>query len=146
MDTGTGTFRRPAKKRKMLSYAFKMVIVNRDSWTCWYCGVNLRGLAAHETFNCTVDHIQPVIRGGNSEPSNLVAACRTCNIEKSARTLEEYREYRRYAVLPEGQAIVTLKKTLALVPPAQQADIQKVIDDLEAHIGEIRFYGEGAKA
>jgi 5-methylcytosine-specific restriction protein A len=32
----------------------------------------------------TTDHVIPKVRGGNDDPSNLVAACRHCNGLKSA--------------------------------------------------------------
>ena len=50
----------------------RLTILNRDGWTCTYCGD-----AANE-----VDHIIPLKRGGSDDPDNLTSACRTCNIRK----------------------------------------------------------------
>jgi 5-methylcytosine-specific restriction endonuclease McrA len=47
---------------------------------CAYCG----GLAD------TVDHKQPLSRGGSNEWWNLTAACRSCNSRKHNKTVEEF--------------------------------------------------------
>lgn len=49
---------------------------------CAYCGT----WAAN-----TVDHVQPVTRGGTDDPSNLVSCCYTCNHDKKDRTPDEWR-------------------------------------------------------
>lgn len=60
----------------------KPKIFERDAYTCGYCGkVGKKGL--------TLDHIIPKSRGGTNHPSNLVAACMSCNNWKSDRTPEE---------------------------------------------------------
>lgn len=33
----------------------------------------------------SVDHVQPLARGGDSSDGNLVAACRACNTRKGSR-------------------------------------------------------------
>lgn len=53
---------------------------------CWYCGLNL-------TRRKTWDHVVPKAKGGYNFPSNLVIACKRCNTDKAALTLEEYRMY-----------------------------------------------------
>ena len=55
----------------------------RDNYTCTYCGE--RG----GRLEC--DHLIPVSRGGNSDPSNLVTACFTCNRGKRNKTVDEWR-------------------------------------------------------
>ncbi len=55
----------------------------RDRHTCQYCGDTSRDL--------TIDHVVPKHRGGRHEWENLVAACRTCNHRKGAKTVIEAR-------------------------------------------------------
>lgn len=50
----------------------RITILNRDGWTCTYCG----------DVATEVDHIIPLKRGGSDDPDNLTSACRTCNIRK----------------------------------------------------------------
>jgi 5-methylcytosine-specific restriction endonuclease McrA len=52
----------------------------RDNYTCQYCG-------AREQL--TLDHVQPVSRGGRSVWENVVTACSPCNARKGNKTPEE---------------------------------------------------------
>jgi 5-methylcytosine-specific restriction endonuclease McrA len=81
---------------------------NRHSH-CWYCGTrifDMRGCGTvpsgdgfydleppvrclrHQT-----DHQTPRSRGGSNSSDNLVDCCKTCNSQKGASTLEEYRTW-----------------------------------------------------
>ena len=53
---------------------------------CAYCG---------SEDNITIDHIEPLSRGGKHEPANLAAACWTCNCSKGAKPLDEWLGTRR---------------------------------------------------
>lgn len=54
---------------------------------CPYCGCVL-GDGAH------LDHKTPLSRGGTNDESNLQWTCAACNLEKRAKTHEEYVAYR----------------------------------------------------
>lgn len=59
---------------------------------CWFCGCVLFGRPQHNPNFRTVEHLQPLSRGGSRlSKENLVWACKKCNNSKSALTLEEYR-------------------------------------------------------
>ena len=57
-------------------------VFERDNYTCQYCGQ--RG----GELEC--DHVHPVSKGGSNHTENLVAACKACNREKRAKTLDEW--------------------------------------------------------
>lgn len=57
-------------------------IIERDGYTCRYCGCDNR---------LTLDHVQPRSRGGSDDQSNLVLACKPCNSSKGAKTIAEWR-------------------------------------------------------
>jgi 5-methylcytosine-specific restriction endonuclease McrA len=51
---------------------------------CYWCGKKCAR-------KFTVDHYEPLARGGKHEASNLVIACPTCNIRKNAKDPEQFR-------------------------------------------------------
>ena len=57
----------------------------RDKFNCAYCSKKIR------KSELTVDHVNPVTKGGKWEWINLVTACRTCNQKKGGQTPEEAR-------------------------------------------------------
>lgn len=56
-------------------------VFKRDNSTCQYCGSN--------TSLMTIDHIIPKDKGGKDSWTNLVAACKKCNIYKGNYLLKE---------------------------------------------------------
>jgi hypothetical protein len=55
----------------------RQIVFERDKFTCQHCGAIDVPLV--------VDHVHPVIAGGSSDLSNLVASCSTCNQTKAAK-------------------------------------------------------------
>ena len=74
--------------RRSVGFSYRAVH-ERDHWTCAYCGRSVSRTPAREALLATVDHIQPVSRGGPSSWTNLVSACKECNNRKADRTPEE---------------------------------------------------------
>jgi hypothetical protein len=72
-------------KREPLSLRLRFEIFKRDGFQCVYCGATPVQSPLH------VDHVIPVAEGGDNKPSNLVTACRDCNLGKSAVPLERKR-------------------------------------------------------
>ena len=69
--------KRPYRERKLT----RIEILNRDHYTCQYCGKQKRQL--------TLDHVIPRYRGGQHTWENVVAACVACNRRKAGRTPKE---------------------------------------------------------
>jgi 5-methylcytosine-specific restriction endonuclease McrA len=59
----------------------------RDEWHCQYCGSKYR------TNDLTFDHVIPKSRGGRTSWTNIVTACRDCNILKGNKMPRECRMY-----------------------------------------------------
>ncbi len=55
----------------------------RDHHTCQYCGQK------PPVSQLTLDHVNPVVKGGAKTWQNIVTACRPCNLKKGGRTPEE---------------------------------------------------------
>ncbi|HIE80229.1 MAG TPA: HNH endonuclease, partial [Nitrospinaceae bacterium] len=64
-------------RKKGLAFS-KKNILRRDNYTCQYCGISTHPL--------TVDHVVPKSRGGKTNWTNIVVACKTCNLKKGDRT------------------------------------------------------------
>ena len=53
----------------------------RDNNRCIYCG---------STEDLTIDHVRPRCRGGETNASNCVTACLSCNQEKGSLHINEF--------------------------------------------------------
>jgi hypothetical protein len=64
---------------------------------CYYCGTKLvkfhscRKTPTNPPNGLTKDHLLPKFRGGEGIANNQVECCCSCNNDKAALTLEEYR-------------------------------------------------------
>ncbi|HTZ17398.1 MAG TPA: HNH endonuclease [Dissulfurispiraceae bacterium] len=54
---------------------------------CYYCNAQVHPK------ELTMDHLVPIIRGGKSVKSNIVAACKECNNKKKYLLPLEWEEY-----------------------------------------------------
>jgi len=61
-------------KREDISDDLRYAIFERDGYQCRYCG--------REEPPFHIDHVYPVIKGGETSYNNLVTACVKCNLEK----------------------------------------------------------------
>jgi hypothetical protein len=65
------------------------MVKGRDCGLCRYCGVAVDWLDRRGPIGGTYDHVVPVSRGGGDEFTNIVTACRGCNLKKGGRLPEE---------------------------------------------------------
>jgi 5-methylcytosine-specific restriction endonuclease McrA len=56
----------------------RILVLDRDNWTCQACGKPLIGTDA------TVDHVIPKSKGGSDDLWNLISLCRKDNSTKGA--------------------------------------------------------------
>lgn len=68
-----------------------LFILKRDGYRCYLCGTktpkSLRGTILPNAPE--IDHVVPIARGGTHTEANLRCVCRSCNIRKSDRLLDE---------------------------------------------------------
>jgi hypothetical protein len=65
--------------------------LGRDQgWSCRYCSGAGDEDSGPDGRAWHVDHLYPVVRGGDSQPDNLVLACATCNLKKRAQLLTDF--------------------------------------------------------
>lgn len=86
-------------QRKANSTTWKRIrqlILNRDNYTCQYCGVQ----------PCSsVDHVIPVARGGTDEWDNLVACCIRCNSQKKDKMPADF--LTRSSTVPLSRGLIS---------------------------------------
>src|ERR1700690_2140545 len=70
----------------------RLAIYIRDSFTCQYCGKDLRNATARQM---GLDHLEDLVVGGghkgaNNKSSNLITACARCNSARGAKVYTDY--------------------------------------------------------
>lgn len=78
------------KKVKERKRERKLLVLERDDWRCYICGVRLGNEAGtdewgREVRKMTLDHVHAKSRGGSNDPRNLRACCEPCNFRKGSR-------------------------------------------------------------
>lgn len=89
--------RRPRKAGVLVTSVDPLVVLNRDGWRCYLCGEEtpeeLRGTWHPRAPE--VDHVVPLIDGGEHSYANTACACRECNHAKSLREGADREWFRR---------------------------------------------------
>lgn len=68
-----------------ISASLRNIVINRAENRCEYCQLSQKGQEA--TFH--IDHIVPVISGGETVEENLALACVSCSLRKGAKEFAE---------------------------------------------------------
>lgn len=68
----------------MPSKRMRFNVLNRDNFTCQYCGRQVPNVKLH------VDHITPRARGGRDSIDNYITACSDCNQGKHITKLLQF--------------------------------------------------------
>ena len=70
----------PLTKKKQIVRFSRINVFLRDHHRCQYCG---KHFAKHQL---TLDHVTPIVQGGQKSWENIVTACKPCNQRKGGRT------------------------------------------------------------
>lgn len=71
-----------AKRTPAGYYKLRFKVLQRDNFTCQYCGRAAPDVVLH------VDHRTPFAEGGPTDEDNLVTCCSACNLGKAGLMLE----------------------------------------------------------
>ena len=74
-------FNEYGKPTRKASARLRFLILERDAFTCRYCGRKAPDVELH------VDHAIALADGGTDTADNLVTACRDCNLGKSGHSV-----------------------------------------------------------
>lgn len=72
--------------RTPISKKLRARIFKTHGRRCFYCGGD------GGKYPLELDHMVPVAQGGQNDETNLVPACKHCNLQKHARTYEQWQE------------------------------------------------------
>ena len=64
------------QRRRRMPRLSKTNLYIRDLYTCQYCNT------PYSKQNLTIDHVQPISKGGRTSWDNIVSACNPCNSRK----------------------------------------------------------------
>lgn len=67
---------------KLFGFELKEYLLLKHKHKCAYCSA--------ENTPLEIEHVVPKSKGGSNSATNLVIACRTCNIKKSNKSVEEF--------------------------------------------------------
>ena len=70
-------------EREPISKKLRFEVFKRDGFTCQYCGGKAPDVLLH------VDHVKPVVNGGQSDILNLITSCAACNLGKGPREISD---------------------------------------------------------
>jgi hypothetical protein len=77
-------------------------IQRRDDYICQYCGKD--GLASLDDWHDSqVDHLVPIIHGGQDTPENKVTSCGYCNAIKGGQPFASLADARCYVLKRRGE-------------------------------------------
>lgn len=82
----------------------KNEVLERDNWTCRYCGRNLKEPAFYSTKRSsklikiipTIDHFTPHSFEGTHQIDNLLSSCNLCNYVKNSKFFDNIEHAKRY--------------------------------------------------
>ena len=71
------------RKRKAPGKKLRFEVFKRDAFTCQYCGRKSPDVILE------LDHVVPVVKGGQTTALNLLTSCKDCNSGKGPRSLSD---------------------------------------------------------
>ncbi len=100
----------PLTRKKEIVRFSRLNIFLRDQCTCQYCG------RAFTKNQLTLDHVIPIVQGGQKSWENIVTACKPCNQKKGGHTpaqagLQLIRKPKQPAWLPTASLQLGIIKT-----------------------------------
>lgn len=128
--------------RKQVGKKARFDIFKRDGFRCAYCGQTPPAVTLE------VDHIVPVVSGGDNDETNLITACFDCNRGKGKEGLDQY-PTRLIETMKEQQEkelqIAEYRKFIKSVHRRERRDIQQVVTIIENSLDDGRVVSEKFK-
>lgn len=113
-------------KRKSLSKKLRFEIFKRDKFKCQYCGKSSPDVLLE------VDHIKPVVEGGDNSDINLITACFDCNRGKGKHPLSEVPQALNEKLKFEKEKVEQIKKFNDFLMESRK--------EIDEHVEELGLY------
>ena len=133
--------RRSNGETHQLPLHLSLAVLNRDEWTCYYCGKNVKEVAQGERH---IDHFIPKSKGGEDLGDNLVTSCQSCNLSKHDRLpsqveVWEFKQYLRAktAGSDKKSQILALASSENGDIPVKQKDIARILKTSQGYVSTV---------
>lgn len=101
----------PLKKKKHIVRFSRANVFIRDQNHCQYCGKSF------PKTHLTLDHVIPVVQGGDKIWENIVTACKPCNQKKGGRTPQQAKmELIRKPTKPNWLPVTSVSLSISMTP------------------------------
>lgn len=119
-------YEREIKRSRRLTAKERNAIKDRDNWRCVKCTSEK---------NLEVDHIFPIVYGGQNNPGNLATLCRSCHKEAPDRPIEWF-EWAKTGVPPQFDKHIQFTGMFLNVMSVNKELKQLFIDDKKEELEE----------
>ncbi len=108
---------------------------------CMYCGRDVSGYFE-------IEHMHPVVQGGENDLDNLGLSCARCNALKGARTVDEFRHALISDVITKKNQILNKyldERLESYLTPEQVDRVYELLVDLDMYLAQalkLKFYFE----
>jgi len=122
-----------------LTRLLRGTVYHRTEGHCYYCGELLEPFGTWQ-----IDHAIPQKQGGTHEIDNLIPSCRTCNLQKKGRTVEEFRQYKHQKHIKVLQSCIEIISSLSFIDQPHTKEAIAALRSIEQTANEmpVKFYGE----
>jgi 5-methylcytosine-specific restriction endonuclease McrA len=116
-------------------------VLERDNWTCYYCGEDLTLAGERERH---LDHFIPKSKEGQDIVDNLVTSCQQCNLSKGDRLPSEKERWEFAQYLKAKQAGPDKKSQILALAfsdngdiATKQADIARILRTSQGYVSSV---------
>jgi len=127
--------------RLKIEMAIRKKVFEESDNKCFYCGVELNFKSYPNHRYGVIDHIHPVSKGGKDKKENYRASCFLCNIRKSNKSVEEYRQS-IHEKSKEARAADLIWDAMQLFKFSNEDDLKKAMFEAFEAVKVHVFYGE----
>lgn len=116
------------------------IVITKTNGRCGYCG-----MPPYKNHPLIPEHMTPQSRGGSNDVDNLVPACVSCNVRKSNRNVDEFRDYITSSLTAKFMELASsLYEYQGYISNEDISDMVRDLQAIESRVSniEVRFFME----